>query len=377
MWLKRCIALVAAALIGVAISSPARATDEPPSDAMRAEIQNLVNVDGVPGVAAVTSDAGQPGWRMAAGLADIPAAMPMRPNDQFRIASITKTFVAAVVLQLVTEHRLALDQPIAGLLPEPVPDAGQITVRELLNHTSGLVDYSDNPRFDPSAAYTPAQLIALGVEHSPYFPPGAGFRYSSTNYIVLGEIVHQVTGHGIQDEVRTRLIRALHLNSTTFPTTTTVAPRQARGYVFPAPLPPRSGPALDVTTRTSASAAGAAAAMVSTGADIDRFLDALLAGGLVPQHLLTEMTQPTPGADAFFAAAGIPGISYGLGLVIASTPCGTAYGSLGDIDGYTSSVMQRGHRGVALLMNTDSLRPSLNQQMLAIAERQLCRDSNS
>lgn len=241
MWLKRCVALVIAALIGVATSSSARAVGEPSRDAwLRAEIQSLVNVDGVPGVAAVTSHDRQPVRRMAAGLADIPADRAIRPNDQFRIASITKTFVATVVLQLVTEHQLALDQPIAGLLPEPVPHADQITVRELLNHTSGLYDYSETPHFDPGATYTPAQLIALGVEHSPYFTPGSGFRYSSTNYIVLGEIVHQVTGHAIQDEVQTRLIHALHLSSTTFPTTTMVAPRQARGYVFAAPLPPRS-----------------------------------------------------------------------------------------------------------------------------------------
>lgn len=373
MWLKRCAALVVAALIGAAASPPARATGGPSREAsLRAEIQDLVNVDGVPGVAVVTSRDGKPVRRIAAGLADIPADRAMRPNDQFRIASITKTFVAAVVLQLVAEHRLALDQPIARLLPEPVPHADLITVRDLLDHTSGLFDYSNDPRFDPGAAYTPAQLIALGAEHSPYFPPGAGFYYSSTNYIVLGEIVHQVTGHAIENEVRTRLIRPLHLSSTTFPTATTAAPRQARGYAFATPLPPRSGPALDVTTRTSAGAAGAAAAMVSTGDDVDRFLGALLGGRLFPQRLLTEMKQPTPGADAFFTAAGMPGIGYGLGLTLASTQCGTAYGSLGDIDGYTSSVMQLGHRRAALLMNTNSLHPSLRQQALSITEQNLC-----
>lgn len=374
MRLKRCVALVSAALIGTATTSPAHATDAPAGDAsLRAEIQSLVTVDGVPGVAAVTSQDGKPVRRIAAGLADIPAGRAMRPDDRFRVASITKTFVAAVVLQLVKEHRLALDRPIAGLLPEPVPNAGLITVRELLDHTSGLFEYSNSPRFDPGATYTPAQLIALGVEQPPYFPPGTGFYYSSTNYIVLGEIVHQVTGHPIQDEVRTRLIHALHLSSTTFPTVTTATPRQARGYVFAAPLPPRSSPALDVTTRTSAGAAGAAAAMVSTGDNVDRFLGALLGGGLLPRHLLAEMKRPTPGADAFFTAAGLPGISYGLGLVIASTPCGTAYGSLGDIDGYTSSTLQLGHRRTALLMNTNSLQPSLRQQTLSIAEQQLCQ----
>ncbi len=374
MWLKHCAALVTAVVTGVATSSPAGATGGPSPDArLRAEIQHLVEADGVPGVVAVTSRDGRPLRRTAAGLADIPADRAMRPGDRFRVASLTKTFVAAVVLQLVMEHRLALDQPIAGLVPESVPDAGQITVRELLNHTSGLFDYSDDPRFDPAVTYTPAQLIALGVEHAPYFAPGTGFRYSSTNYIVLGEIVRQATGHAIQDEVGTRLIRALHLTGTTFPTATTVAPRQARGYVFAAPLPPRSGPALDVTTRTSAGAAGAAAAMVSTGDDVDRFLAALLGGGLLSRRLLLEMKEPTPGADAFFAGAGLPGIGYGLGLMIVSTPCGTAYGSLGDIDGYTSSTMQLGRRRVTLLMNTDSLQPSLRGQILSIAERQLCR----
>ncbi|GAA3478073.1 hypothetical protein GCM10018966_026030 [Streptomyces yanii] len=115
--------------------------------------------------------------------------------------------------------------------------------------------------------------------------------------------------------------------------------------------------------------------MVSTGDNVERFLGALLGGELFSQHLLTEMKRPTPGADAFFAGAGVPGLSYGLGLMIAWTPCGTAYGSFGGIDGYTSIVMQLGHRRVALLMNTDSLGPSLRQQTLSIAEQELCRAS--
>lgn len=374
MWWKCCVALVIAALIGAVTSSPALARGAPSRDAgLRTEIQNLVRVDGIPGVAAVTSRDGQPAQRMAAGLADLPADRTMRPDDQFRVGSVTKTVVATVVLQLVSENKLALDQPIAGLLPEPVPNADQITVRELLDHTSGLFDYSYTPGFDAGADYTPAQLIAMGVEHSPYFAPGTGFYYSSTNYIVLGEIVRHVTGHTIQDEVQTRVIHALHLSGTTFPTATTIAPRQARGYSFATPLPSRSGPALDVTTRVSASAAGAAAGMVSTGDDVDRFLRALLGGRLIPQSLLGQMKQPTPGSDGFFTGAGAPEISYGLGLIVVSTPCGTAYAALGSIDGYTSSAMRLGHRQVALLMNTDSLQPSLNQQTLSIAEHELCR----
>jgi len=276
------------------------------------------------------------------------------------------------VLELVAEHQLALDQPIAGLLPEPVPNADHITVRELLDHTSGLFAYDEIPSFDPGAVYTPAQLIALGVQQPPYFAPGTGFHYSNTNYIVLGEIVHQVTGHSIQDEVSSRLIDRLDLSGTTFPTATTVAPRQARGYEFAAPLPPRSVPALDVTTQTSASAAEAAAAMVGTGGDVDRFLGALLGGRLLSQRLLTEMERPTPGADAFFAGEGLPGVSYGLGLLIGSTPCGTIYGNLGVIAGYFSIAMQLGDHSITLLMNTDSLQLSLYRQTISIAEQELC-----
>lgn len=366
MWLK-CSAVLVVALVGVAAPLPAGASGGTSGQAgLRAQIQQLVDVDGIPGVTAVTRQDGVT-KRMAAGLADIPGGRAMQPDSQFRVASLTKTFVATVVLQLVAEHQLALDQPIAGLLPEPIPNADNITVRELLDHTSGLFDYSFAPGFDPAAVYTPAQLIALAVQQPPYFTPGTGFHYSSTNYIVLGEIVSNLTGRSIQDEVRTRLIDGLHLTSTTFPTETTVAPRQARGYEFTAPLPPRTGPALDVTTDTSASAAGAAAAMVSTGDDLDRFLDALLGGRLLPQGLLTEMKSPAPGAEAFF-----PGFTYGLGLVIGSTPCGPTYGHVGDIEGYFSVAMQLGGREISLLLNTDSLQLSLIRQTLSIAEQELC-----
>lgn len=374
MLLKSCAAVAAAALLGVVTASPARATSRAPYDAgMSAEITRLVDVDGVPGAVAVASRNGQSVRRSAAGLADIPVDRAMEPGDRFRIASITKTFVATVVLQLVQEHRLRLDQPIAGLLPEFVPNADKITVRELLNHSSGIADYSYAPGFDSSAEYAPAQLIALGVGQPPAFAPGTGFSYSSTNYIILGEIVRQVTGQPIQDELQTRLIDRLGLHDTSYPIVTTVVPGQARGYHFDNPLPPRSSPAIDVTTRSSAGAAGAAAAMVGTADDTDRFLAALLGGRLLSPRLLPEMQTPTPGSAAYFAAAGAPGISYGLGLVIGSTACGTAYGSLGVVDGYTTGVMGRGDRQAALFVNTDSLQPALYQQTISIIEHQLCR----
>jgi D-alanyl-D-alanine carboxypeptidase len=373
MWLQSGAVLAVAAVVGlIATPAPAAAAGGMSGDSrLRAEIQQLVDVDGIPGVTALVSHNGVT-ERTAAGLADIPNDQPMRPADQFRVGSVTKSFVATVVLQLVAEHRLALDQPIDGLLPEPIPNAGHITVRELLDHTSGLFNYNETPGLNPGAEYTPAQLIALSVQHPPYFAPGTGFHYSNTDYIVLGEIVGQVTGGSIQDEVRTRLIDRLGLRGTTFPAQTTVAPRQARGYDFAAPLPPATGQAIDTTTLVSASAAGAAGSMVSDTDDLDRFLAALFGGRLLPRPLLDQMEQPTPGAEAFFAAGGIPNVSYGLGLMMGTTPCGTAYGHLGGIAGYTSLAMRLGDRQVVMLMNTDAMRLSLELQIISIAEQELC-----
>lgn len=366
---KWCVApLAALVLVGAgAVPVPASAS----GDARPSSAASGLVADGVPGAVAVAEHDGRT-VRAAAGLADVATGQAMTAGARFRVASLTKTFVATVVLQLVAEDRLGLDQPLAGLLPEPIPDAAHITVRELLDHSSGLFDYSFAPGFDPGATYTPAQLIALGVAQTPYFAPGAGFHYSSTNYIVLGEIVHQLTGRPIATVVTERLIVPLGLAGTTFPTTAMIAPGQAHGYEFAAPLPPRSGPPIDVTTQTSASAAGAAAAMVSTGADVDRFLGALLGGWLLPRNLLAAMEQPTPGSAAFFDAEGAPGLTYGLGLIMAATPCGTAYASIGDIGGYLSIVMQRGDRRIVLLLNTDSLQLSLYGQVLAIAEQYVC-----
>src|SRR2546423_431223 len=188
MWLQSGAVLAAAAVVGLGVA-PATAAGGMSGDAQfRAEIHQLVDVDGIPGVTALVSHDGVT-ERTAAGLADIRDSQRMRPADQFRVGSVTKTFVSTVVLQLVAEHRLALAEPIDGLLPAAIPNATNITVGELLDHTSGIFNYTEMPGLDVSAEYTPAQLIALAVQHPPYFAPGTGFHYSNSDYIVLGEIV--------------------------------------------------------------------------------------------------------------------------------------------------------------------------------------------
>ncbi|KJY34436.1 serine hydrolase domain-containing protein, partial [Streptomyces sp. NRRL S-495] len=157
---------------------------------------------------------------------------PVRPDGRFRIGSVTKAFVSTVVLQLVGEGRLRLDDPVERHLPGLVPNGGAISVRQLLNHSSGLYDYAEDPRFfyqDEASLrdyalgdrrwqdYRPEQLVAIGVAHPPYFAPGQGWKYSNTNYILAGLLIDKLTGHSWQSEVTRRIVRPLHLDDTVFP----------------------------------------------------------------------------------------------------------------------------------------------------------------
>jgi D-alanyl-D-alanine carboxypeptidase len=141
-------------------------------------------------------------WIRATGLADRTTKHPMQVNEYMRIGSVTKTFIATLLLQLVGDGKVGLDDPVSRWAPQ-VPNAHHITIRELLNMSSGLYNYTEDPQFlrqltrPPTAAvrhWTPRQLVAIALAHKPYFPPGKGWYYSNTNFILLGQIIEAVTG---------------------------------------------------------------------------------------------------------------------------------------------------------------------------------------
>lgn len=176
---------------------------------------------GVPGVIVAVRRPGTGLQTRAAGLANIAAQRPARAADRFRVGSLTKTFTATIVLQLVAEGRLSLDAPIARWLPGLLPAGNIITVRELLNHTSGLFDYvNDGPQFVEQALANPARhwslrtLLSFAVDKPLWFAPGTQWRYSNTNYIVLGLLVETVTGRPFGAVLRQRVLRPLHLSAT-------------------------------------------------------------------------------------------------------------------------------------------------------------------
>jgi D-alanyl-D-alanine carboxypeptidase len=269
---------------------------------------------GAPGGVLVLAD-GRSIRRVVSGVANKATHAPMRSDRRFRIASISKTFLAAVVLQLVAERRLSLDDTVDRWLPGQVPDGSRITIRELLNHTSGLVEGS------------------VGAQE-----PGH-FEYANENYIVLGSIVEAATGSGFRDAEKSRIFRPLHLNGTLWPTAAVVR-RMARGY---SGFTGNDATAIDPATRDASNG------VVSTANDVRRFLTALFDGRLLPPAEVTAMETAVPVGARYSAIYD----GYGLGLMFVRTQCGSVWGHRGRETGYTSFAFAspNGRKVIVVLLN--------------------------
>jgi len=279
--------------------------------------------------------------------------------------------VAAVVLQLAGKGRLSLSDPVARYLPGIVPGADQITVRELLQHTSGLPDFDGLPAVlqpyldgDLGYVWSPRDLITLAIAQPPTAAPGAAFAYSNTNYLVAGLIVEAVTGRPLGDELQERIFRPLHLRHTAFALAGTSPRPSAHGYSIPP-----GGSRLDVTALTPYS--WAAGAIVSTAADVATFYRALLAGRVVRPALLGAMLRTVPDTHG-----DLPGQRYGLGIARFPTRCGVAWGHNGDTPGYIVYALssRRGGRQAVLFVNEDaeSLPRGTGRVFLDVLTRAYC-----
>jgi D-alanyl-D-alanine carboxypeptidase len=325
-----------------ASASPAAQAPRRLAAALRGELHALVRA-GVPG-AVVVVRRGDRTLALAAGRADLATGEPLRARDRFKVGSITKTVVATAVLQLAGEGRLTLDDPVARWLPGLVPNGRRITIRMLLAHTSGLFDYLEDPRSlapyvagDFGFRWTARRLVRIGVSHPPTFPPGAGWAYSNTGYLVLGLIVERVSGRPLAAVLERRILRPLGLAVTRLPASQGLGHPRAHGYLGAAP-------ALQDVTPVSQSLFGAAGGLVSTAGDVARFYRGLLGGRLLPPRLLRAMTATVPRA---------PGLAYGLGIARFATPCGPRIGHNGAVPGYASLVLNdaRGRRQAVILVN--------------------------
>ncbi|MEU4087310.1 serine hydrolase domain-containing protein [Streptomyces aureus] len=335
-----CLALLTLVRTGLPEHSPVAARTAA-GRSVRTVLTRLVTRGGAPAAALLADD--------ASGSRFMSTGTGMARSDHFRAGSVTKSFIATVVLQLAAEHRLSLSDSVEDHLPGLVHGAGndgrRITLRALLQHTSGLYDFTRTT--GGAVPVTAPQALRIALTH-----PSTGrgrYAYSNTDYVVLGMIVEQVTGHSYATEAERRIITPLRLTGTSFPGGRTSLPSpHGRAY---------AADGSDVT-ELDPRVAGAAGELVSTLADLNRFYAALLGGRLLPSHWLREMLDTR-------AAHG----AYGMGLFPVKLPCGTTvWGHNGRISGsyVRSAATVDGRHVLTFRVNTGGVTdPALEPALLA------------
>ena len=267
----------------------------------------------VPGAAiAILTPEGE--WFGSSGVSDLANDTPLEPGDRFEAGSITKTFVATTLLQLVEEEQLSLDDPLTDWLPtamtDLVPNAGDITIEQILGHTSGVADYLDSLTAQASSNPTvflqewqPEQLIEFidGVE--PLFAPGSSWEYSNTNYILAGSVIEAVTGNSYGQEIRDRILDPLDLDNTFVFGEEEIPDDYINGY-----WDFNGDGNLDNLRITNLSWTGSAGSIISNTEDLADFFDALLVDQMLLQEdILDEMLDTIPVNSPNYD-------SYGLGI---------------------------------------------------------------
>lgn len=268
----------------VLVSSAARGGQDPvsvASPAIRSAIVSAVEKDRrvlggrtpIPGVLVGIWDDKGASFVRAFGYADLVAKRPLRSADHFRIGSNTKTFVVSVILQLIAEKKLSLDDSVGRFrIGVNVPNGNKITVRELCNMRSGLFEAYETPQFAKLKMsvpnnFNPRTLVEWAAMQKPYFAPGKGYRYTNTNYIILGLIIEAITKDGVGDQIRKRLLVPFGLTQTTYPQTEAMPLPWARGYALD-----KNGNWQDVSNATPVAFMGAAGEMVSDMMDMRRWV---------------------------------------------------------------------------------------------------------
>ena len=339
----------------------------PTEDDLGSQLQVLLN-DAVerpdsnfPGLILYVDNHENEPWALASGLGNIETNTPMDPDAKFRAGSILKPFIAVVIFQLIEEDRFSLDDPLPAILPATIvdkfPDTDKMTVRMLLNHRTGIPD-SITPEVVDEIIANPARIwqneewLDIAAAQEPLFPPGENWSYSNTNYILASLIIEEITGQPWRVEVRERIFEPLNLENTLLPEPgdTPIPENYAFGYIDGEFLgsPGEVLPAPQVDPSMVAAAGGMA--LLTTTADLVRFMDGLMAGDLFQNDgTLAEMLA--------FSDASVPQISqvgYGLGMMALKFPGGVeGIGHWGDAPGYGSVVIYLPAEEITLALSSN------------------------
>ncbi|WP_443051442.1 beta-lactamase family protein [Streptomyces sp. NBC_00234] len=357
-----------------ATSTGTAAAKPPQADSLQRQVDAVHGT----GAVGVSAEATSPDTRDSAraGTAERDTRRQMPRNGRFRIGSATKSFTATVVLQLVGEGRMSLEDTVEQWLPGVLHgngnDGRQITVRQLLQHTSGISDdgldipalkSADGYQAERFRTYTPEELVGLAMQHPPIPSPSADWSYSNTNYILAAMITQKVTGRSWAQEVNDRIIRPLGLRDTSTPGTFPfITGPHAQGYAFGT----GTGDGIDVTALNSSMAVGSGS-VISTAHDLNRFYAALLGGRLLAPAQLDEMTTTVPAPEL--------GVRYGLGLAEIPLSCGGSYfGHRGELLGYLTwgGATRDGTRTAVVYVTSDGGQDT-QQAMTTLVDQELCR----
>jgi D-alanyl-D-alanine carboxypeptidase len=344
-WRGQVVAVLAALLAGAApaaAASPANAPMAAPlQSALTQLIQTTMSQWGYPGLSVGIWSPARGSYVRAFGVADIASGRPMTLADHVRVGSVTKPFTATLVLQEVRAGRLRLDERLSRFYPR-FPGARTITIRELLNHSSGIYDYASDPAFEkeleahPARRWTPGELIAIAAGQPLYFTPGTGYHYSDTNYVMLGQILRRVTHRTVGALLRSHILRPLGLRRTAYLPDAPLPQPRAHGYLIPSGQPPTD------ITGWSYSWTQAAGGLSSTLDDLRRWAPVLGTGALLTPALRRQQRR--------FIPTGIPGLSYGLGIASA----GTMVGHNGLVPGYDSVELYSPSLRATIVMVSDT-----------------------
>jgi len=279
----------------------------PLTDGQIAELQALVDAsasdDGAPGVVLAVDNGGGL-WIGAAGKADVATGEAMTADAQVRLASVTKSMTAMLIMQLVEEGTLSLADTVERWLPGRVVGGGQITIHMLLNHTSGIYDHESSDAFDeevaaePDKEWTADEVLAISNAHGLDFTPGSQWSYSNTGYYILGMIAEAATGNDVEDELEGRIFAPHGIERTRVTKRGFMSAPYAHGYTW---IPGQGG--LVDNSGWNLSWDWTAGSGVSTAADMIALMKALMGGQIVGERTLSEMITPLP-----------PSTRYGYGI---------------------------------------------------------------
>ena len=336
VWRVLAVPVVAAIALGAAGGAASAAPSKGEAESLKSRAQGLVEA-GYPAVLAAVTDSKGESAGVAVGKGNLETGQAPPMDGEVRIGSNTKTFVAVVVMQMVQEGKVGLDEPIETYLPGLIKgegiDGSRITVRQLLQHTSGLPEYTDTTPgsgdiFQVKDHYIPPRdLLDTALGKPAQFEPGAQWKYTNTNYLVLGMLVERVSQRPVGEQIDERIVKKLGLSHTYFPAPgdRSIKGTHPQGYHLSA-----DGKLEDITEMDPAWA-WAAGAMVSTPSELNTFFQAVFDGRLLTQSSIDEMKNGAVDASSYLG----PGTVYGLGLIGRSLSCGgTSWGHGGTIHGY-------------------------------------------